>query len=325
MPVKLHQLIGLVFICVVLLCLISACEPQTRDVPTQPSGMAPFPLEMTDQSGKLVRIESEPVKIISLAPSNTEIVYALGLQDKLVGVTKFCNYPEAAQQKPEIGGFSDVDIEKVVAIDPDLVLASNIHRDGITPELERLGIAVLTIAPKTIADVLLSIDLVGIATGHRNVAASVTTEMNNRIKAITSKTANLSDSQRVKVLYILWHDPLMTVSSVTHIHEIITKSGGINIAADLGGDYPTISLEAVLIADPQVIIAGSGHGSGQDVPFQFVLTEPRLAEVEARLQNQIYEVDADLTSRTGPRIVQGLEKLASFIHPELFEDSINGN
>ena len=147
----------------------------------------------------------------------------------------------------------------------------------------------------------------------------------NRIEAVTSKTAELSDAQRMKVLYILWHDPLRTVTSITRIHEMITKAGGINIAGDLGGDYPTISLEAVLMADPQVIIAGSGHGSGEDVPFQFALTEPRLAEVEARLQDRIYEIDADLTSRAGPRMVQGLEKLAEFIHPELFEDNINGN
>ena len=325
MPVKVRRLRGWVLICAMLFCLLSACAPQTRDALTQPSGAIAFPLEITDQAGKVVRIEKEPEKIVSLAPSNTEIVYALELQDKLVGVTGYCDYPEAAQRKPKIGGFSDVDIEKVVAMEPDLVLAANMHKDEITPGLERLGITVLTIDPKTIDDVLLAIDLVGIAMGHREAAASVTAEMGNRIEAVTSKTAELSDAQRMKVLYIVWHDPLMTVTSITRIHEMITKVGGINIAADLGGDYPAISLEAVLMADPQVIIAGSGHGSGQDVPFQFALTEPRLAEVEARLQDRIYEVDADLTSRAGPRIVQGLEKLAEFIHPELFEDNINGN
>jgi len=325
MPVKIRQSVVYILISAMLLCLVSACAPQTRDVLPQPSGATSFPLEITDQAGKVVRIEREPEKIVSLAPSNTEIVYALELQDKLIGVTMYCDCPEAAQQKPKIGGFSDVDIEKVVAMEPDLVLAANMHKDEITPGLERLGITVLTIDPKTIDDVLLAIDLVGIATGNREAAASVTAEMNNRIEAVTSKTAELSDAQRMKVLYIVWHEPLMTVTSRTRIHEMITKAGGINIAADLGGDYPTISLSVVLMADPQVIIAGSGHGSGQDVPFHFALTESRLAEVEARLQNRIYEVDADLTSRAGPRIVQGLEKLAEFIHPELFEDNINGN
>ena len=325
MPVKIHQSAVYLLISTILMCIVSACAPATVGEMEPSSGVISFPLEVTDQDGKAVRIEREPEKIVSLAPSNTEIVYALGLQDKLVGVTRYCDFPEAAQQKPKIGGFSDVDIEKVVAMEPDLVLATNTHREAVTPALERLGITVLTINPKTINDVLLAIDLVGMAMGHREAAASVTAEMGKRIEAVTSKTAELSDAQRVKVLYILWHDPLRTVTSITRIHEMITKAGGINIAADLGSDYPTISLEAVLIADPQVIIAGSGHGSGEDVPFQFALTEPRLAEVEARLQGHIYEIDANLTSRAGPRIVQGLEKLAEFIHPELFKDNINGN
>lgn len=325
MPVKVRRLRGWILICVMLLWLLSACAPQARDALTQPSGAISFPLEITDQAGKVVRIEKEPEKIVSLAPSNTEIIYALELQDKLIGVTTYCDYPEAAQQKAKIGGFINVDIEKVVAMEPDLVLAASVHKNDITPRLERLGITVLTIDPKTIDDVLLAIDLVGIALGHREAAASVIAEMSSRIETVTSKTAELSDAQRMKVLYIVWHDPLMTVASTTLIHELITKAGGINIAAELGGNYPTISLEAVLIADPQVIIAGGSHGSGQDIPFQFVLTEPRLAGVEARLQNRMYEIDADLTSRAGPRIVQGLEKLAEFIHPELFEDNINGN
>jgi len=325
MPVKIRQSAVYILISIMLLCLVSACTPATTEGTALYSGATSFPLEITDQAGKVVRVDRLPEKIVSLAPSNTEIVYALELQDKLVGVTEYCDYPEAAQQKPKIGGFSNVDIEKVVAIEPDLVLAANMHKDEITPELERLGITVLTIDPKTIDDVLQAIDLVGIAMGHREAAASVTAEMGNRIEAVTRKTAELSDAQRMRVLYLVWHDPLMTVTSITRIHEMITKAGGINIAADLGGDYPTISLEAVLMADPQVIIAGSGHGSGQDLPFQFALTEPRLAEVEARLRNRIYEIDADLTSRAGPRIVQGLEKLAEFIHPGLFEDNINGN
>jgi len=325
MLVKIRQSAVYVLTLIMLLCLVSACAPAATKEQKLPSGVISFPLAITDQADKVVRIEKEPERIVSLAPSITEIVYALELQEKLVAVTKYCNYPEAAQQKPKIGGFSNVDIEKVVAIEPDLVLAANMHKDEITPELERLGITVLTIDPKTIDDVLLAIDLVGKVAGHREAAASLTTEMSGRIETVTSKTAELSDAQRMKVLYIVWHDPLRTVTSITRIHEMITKAGGINIAADLGDDYPIISLEAVLMADPQVIIAGSGHGSGDDVPFQFALTEPRLAKVEARLQNRIYEVDADLISRAGPRIVQGLEILAEFIHPGLFEDNINGN
>jgi len=303
-------------------CLLVTCTPNAVEEATAPHvGKAAFPLEVADQAGRTVRVEKLPEKIISLAPSNTEILYALGLEDKLVGVTEYCNYPEAARQKPKIGGYSTVDIEKVVEIAPDLILATNIHRDEVMPRLERLGLTVFTLDPKTVDEVLEIINLVGKITGKEEEASHLTGEMESRIKAITEKTSALSEEQKPRVLYILWHDPLMTVGPETRIHELIQKAGGINIAQKLADVYPKISLEAVILANPQVIIAGGGHGSGQDIPVQFALTEPRLAEVEARLNNRIYEIDSDLTSRPGPRIVDGLERLAKFLHPGLFKES----
>ncbi|MFQ5996256.1 MAG: ABC transporter substrate-binding protein [Dehalococcoidales bacterium] len=316
---NLGKLGGLCFFFVILLGLILACTSSPAEEPALPVASSSFPLEMTDQAGRTVRIEKMPEKIISLAPSNTEILYALGLEDRLVGVTEYCDYPEAAKEKPKIGGFSTVDIERVVAIEPDLILAANIHKDEIIPQLERLGLTVLTLNPKTDKQVLEAINLIGQFTGKTEEAVQLTKQMESRIKAVTDKTMGLSN--RPKVFYILWHDPLMTVGRETIIHGLIEKAGGINIAADLAGEYPKPSLESVIMANPQVIIAGSGHGSGQDVPFYFALTEPRLAEVEARQNGRIYEIDSDLTSRPGPRIVEGLEKLAEFIHPELFKES----
>ena len=318
---NLCQLGGLYLICLMLLSLLVACTSAPTEEPESPVGVPTFPLEMTDQAGRVVRIEKIPEKIISLAPSNTEIVYALGLEDRLVGVTEYCDYPEAAKEKPQVGGFSTVDIEKVVEIQPDLILATNIHKDEVTPQLKRLGLTVLTLDPKTVDEILEAINLIGRFTGKTKAASQLTTEMENRIKAVTDKTLALPEAQRPAVFYILWHDPLRTVSAEARIHELIVKAGGMNIAQDLEGGYPTMSLEAVIMANPQVIIAGSGHGTGENLPFQFALTEPRLAEVEARRNDRVYEIDADLTSRHAPRIVDGLEKLAEFIHPELFEES----
>ena len=312
---------GFCLISLMLLSILVACTSAPTEEPESPVGVPTFPVEMTDQAGRVVRIEKIPEKIISLAPSNTEIVYALGLEDRLVGVTEYCDYPEAAKEKPLIGGFSTVDIEKVVEIQPDLILATNIHKDEVLPQLERLGLTVLTLDPKTVDEILEAINLIGWFTGKKEEASHLVTEMENRIKAVTDKTLALPDAQRPAVFYILWHDPLRTVNAEARIHELIVKSGGMNIAEDLEGDYPTMSLEAVLMANPQVIIAGSGHGTGENLPFQFALTEPRLAEVEARRNGRVYEIDADLTSRPAPRIVDGLEKLAEFIHPELFGES----
>jgi iron complex transport system substrate-binding protein len=125
------------------------------------NGASLFPMTVTDQAGRVVQINAEPQKIISLAPSNTEIVFALGIESKLMGVTEFCNYPAAALDKPKVGGFSTVDIEKVVAIQPDLILATNIHVDEVVPQLENLGFTVIVVNPRSIEEILEGITLVG--------------------------------------------------------------------------------------------------------------------------------------------------------------------
>lgn len=315
---KRQGLAALYLVLAMLVSLLAACTPVSEELPLPDAKVSTFSLEVTDQAGRVVRIEKMPGKIISLAPSNTEIVFALGLADRLVGVTEFGDYPEAAKDKPKIGGFNTIDIEKVVAIEPDLILATNIHQKEVIPALERLGLTVLTLDPKTLDEVLESITLLGRATGKQEAAAQLVAEMSNRIKAVTNKTANLPEAQRPRVFYVMWHEPLMTVGSDTRIHELIGLAGGINIAQEIGEGYPTMSLEAVIQANPQVIVAGSGMGEGAKLPFQFVVTESRLKDVDARISNRIYEINTDLIGRPGPRIVEALEQLAKMIHPEIF-------
>ena len=303
----------------VLMSFLGACTPATEEPVPPVQSKLTFPLDITDQMGRVVTIEKMPETIVSLSPGHTEIVFALGLEDRLVGVTEFCDYPEAAKDKPKIGGFSTVDIERVVGIQPDLILAANIHRKEVIPELERLGLPVVCLDPTTLEEVLEAITLVGKCSGQEEKASQLATGMGDRIKAITYKTNNLTPAERPRVFYILWHDPLMTVGSDTRIHELIELAGGINIAQDLGEGYPTISLEAVIIANPQVIVAGTGHGEGAVLPYQFALTEERLRDVDARVNGRVYKINTDLVGRPGPRIVDGLERFAEFIHPELFK------
>lgn len=293
---------------------LTACTPIADE--TGPSGEGV--LQVTDQADRVVNIEKTPEKIISLAPSNTEILFALGLADKVVGVTEFCDYPEAAKDKPEIGGYRTVDLEAVVAIEPDLILATNIHRDETIPALERLDLTVVTLDPKNLDEVLEAITLVGLCTGEQEAASQLVAEMSSRIEAVTDKTEALTEAQKPSVFYVIWHDPLRTVGPYTRIHELIELAGGINIAQDLGEGYPTITLEAVIQANPEVIIAGSGMGEGADLPFQFVSTESRLENVDARANDRVYEINIDLVGRPGPRIAQALEQLAEIIQPELF-------
>ena len=284
------------------------------------AGCTQEPATLIDDAGRQVTIGEAPQRIVSLAPSNTEILFTLGLADRVAAVTDYCNYPPEAKDKPSIGGFATPDIEQIATLAPDLVLATNIHKDEVVPALERLGLNVLVIDPKTIDEVLEAITMVGQSTDTEKEATRVVSAMTQRITAVTDKVASLTQTEKPKVFYVLWHDPLMTVSSTSRIHELIVKAGGINIAHDLSGDYPKISLEEVIFQNPDVIITGSGHGSSHDLPYQFAIGESRLQDITARQNGRIYEIDGDLTSRPGPRIVEGLEKLAQFIHPELFKE-----
>ena len=299
-------------ILVVLLSLFVACAPPADEVVS-------FPIEVTDQLGRVVKLEKVPERIISLASGNTEILFALGLGDKVVGVTDFCDYPPEAKEKPSIGGFSTPNIEEVVVLEPDLILAASIHKGEVIPALEGKGLTVFALDPKTIDEILESITLIGEITGKEGEASQLVTEMSNRIKAVTDKTDGLSEAQRPRVFYITWHDPLRTAGGDTWHEELIVKAGGINIAHDLTG-YATINLETVIDANPQVIITGAGMGTGVDLPLQFAKTEERLRNVDARINNRVYAVPTDLSGRPGPRIVDALEQFAESIHPELFEE-----
>ncbi|MGI2336765.1 MAG: ABC transporter substrate-binding protein [Dehalogenimonas sp.] len=277
-----------------------------------------YPLTITDQLGRTVTVNSEPQRIISLAPSNTEIVYALGLQDKLVGVTTYCNFPEAALDKPKVGGFSTVDAELITAAQPDLIIAANIHAGKVIPQLEGLGFVVIALSPTNLNEVLEAIEMVGKVTNTNEVKQELVTNLSGRIDAVISKISTLSQSQFTRTFYIVWHDPLQTIGSTSFIHSLIGTAGGVNIAGDINEKYPKISLESVIGQDPQVIIAQIGMGSGEDAPLVYAQTEPLLTNLSARENNQVYGVISDVVGRPGPRVVDALEQLAKILHPELF-------
>ena len=180
------------------------------------------------------------------------------------------------------------------------------------------GFTVFALDPQTFDEVLEAIILIGEITGKEKEAFGMVADMQKRIKAVTDKTDSLPWGQRPRIFFVTWHDPLKTPGAETRHDELIQKAGGTNIAQDLTG-YADISLEAVLEANPQVIIAGVGMGSGEDLTLQFVNTEPRLENVDARINNRVYSMDVDTAGRPGPRIVDALEQFAEFIHPELFK------
>ena len=205
----------------------------------------------------------------------------------------------------------------MVALSPDLILATSIHEKTIIPQLEEKGLTVFALAPKTLDEVLASIKLVGEVTGQEKEATELLAEMQNRIKAVTDKTNNLPEDKRPAVFYLTWHDPLMTSGVGTLHNELIQKAGGRNIFPEVIGTQ-SVDLESIVARNPQVMIAGVGMGSGEDKTFQYLKTESRLQNTEAGKNGRIYQIDMDLTGRAGPRIVDGLEQFAKCIHPEIF-------
>jgi iron complex transport system substrate-binding protein len=302
--------------CIIALLSLALFSSIACNVPSP--GKVEYSIEITDQSGRVVKLVKVPERIISLAPSNTEILYALNLEDKIVGVTEYCNYPPEAKQKPKIGGFSTPDLEKLIAASPDLVLATSMHQKKVIPRLQEMGIPVVTLDPKSLDGILESISLVGKVTGKEKEASGLVAKMRIKIKSVTDKTDNLLPTQKPRVLYITWHSPLMSAGLGTIQDELIRKAGGVNIAQNLNGQA-SISLEAVVTGNPEVIIAGVGMGTGGDAPFQFARTEPRLTNTDAVRHNRVYAIDVDLAGRSGPRITDALAQFAEFIHPEIFK------
>jgi len=274
-------------------------------------------LTVTDDLGREVTIHKQPETIVSLAPSNTEILFALELGDRVIAVSEYCNYPLEVQNKIKIGGFSTVNIEKVVSLKPDLVLATGGVQETVVEELERLGLSVIALDAKSIEDVLENIRLVGRAAGQLETARELAANLEQRIKAVTDKIKDLPDSQRPRVFYEVQYEPLMTAGPGTFIDDLIHLAGATNIASDAATKYPVYNLETLIDRNPEVIIISVGHGSIA-ASVEGVKSRGRWRILDAVKNNRVYGIDADLVSRPGPRIVDGLEEIVRFIHPELY-------
>lgn len=272
---------------------------------------------VTDDSGKTVLIRGEPQRIVSLAPSNTEILYALGLEDRIVAVTERCDYPPATADKPKVGGFSTVNIEKVVAMEPDLVFAAPANTDEVIDRLRSLGMTVVILDTQTIDGVLHDIELAGRATGQEEEASTLIEGLGARIEAVAGKVDG-RQAGSPSVAHVIWHDPLWVSGKGTFQDEVITLAGGTN-AFGAFDDWSIVSLEEFITVNPDYILVSSGSGmdrDGYDAIYNYIVSEPRLQRLDAVKNDRIYVIDADVVSRGSPRIVDALEEVAGYLHPE---------
>jgi iron complex transport system substrate-binding protein len=270
-------------------------------------------LTVTDQTGRRVTLDAPPRRIVSLVPSVTEIVFAIGAHERLAGVTDFCDYPPAARKKPSVGGMVSPSLETLVALRPDLVVATTAgNREETFAQLERLRIPVYVVNPAKVADVLDLIARLGELTGHPSAAGKLVTALESRVHAVAAQVAGLP---RPRVLYVLWPEPLIVPGRGALVSELLTLAGADSVTADIAEPYPRFSLEAAVARAPEVIILAR-HGSGQGPMAREKWT--RFSSLPAIKAGRLYTADGNLLHRYGPRVVDGLEILARFVHPEAF-------
>ena len=263
-----------------------------------------------------VTLEKKPERIVSLAPVNTEILFALDLGEKVVGVTEFCTYPPEAVSKEKVGGMTTVSVEKVIALNPDLVLALNLNGEETVDTLDDYFPVLVIDQQKVtrIEDIFTRIELVGKITGEEERATALVAELRGRVESITNQTEG---KENVKVAYIVWHDPLWVTGSGNFQNDPIEKAGGENIFSDIE-DWGTVSIETLVERNPDVIIVSGGHGVAEMKPYDFIMTDERLAVLNARKNGRVCSIDADIIARPGPRIVEALEEVAHCLQPDLF-------
>jgi iron complex transport system substrate-binding protein len=281
--------------------------------PASPGVEPASPQYVFDDLGRLVAINGTPQRIISLAPSNTEILFALGLGNKVVGVTDWCDYPPEVLEKEKVGDYNTPDIETILALNSDLILAGYGNTMEVINSLDELGLTVFGIKTTDLNDLLNDIKRVGEITDKEVEAQELTSEMELKIQTVTDETGELEEWP--KVFYIVWggeEGALWTVGSGTFIHELVEKGGGVNICQNLTG-YTTISIEEVVARNPEVIITS-------ELSYDWARNATELASTDASQTGRIYTCDDNLVQRPGPRIVEGLEWFAHFIHPEIFEE-----
>jgi iron complex transport system substrate-binding protein len=270
---------------------------------------APAAAELTirDDTGRELRLPAPARRIVSLAPHVTEILFAAGAGARIVGVVAYSDYPDEARSLPQVGGYGNVDIEAVAALKPDLVIAwESGNRSAHLDKLEALGIPVYLNEARSFEDVARSLEAFGRLAGTEEAAYRAAAEFRTRRDALAARHR---DRAPVRMFYQIWNQPLMTVNGAHLISDVMRLCGGENVFAHLAQLAPTIGIEAVLAANPEVIVA-SGMGEARPEWLDQWARWPGLA---ANRSGNLYFIPPDLIQRHGPRILGGAERLCAFL------------
>jgi iron complex transport system substrate-binding protein len=245
-------------------------------------------------------------RIVSLAPSITEILFALGLGERVVGVTAMCNYPPEAQRKPKVGD-ANISPERVVALKPDLVVAHELLNGRVIPVLRRAGLRVLSANPNTFEKLFAFIRQIGEAAGVPDRAAQLVRQMQVRMQRVQQRVARIGS--RPRVLFVISLEPLWASGRGTFADDLIRRAGGLNALASQMEGFHAVSLEAALASRPEVVVlAGPDRAA--------LLNDPRWRRTPAVQRGRVYAVNPDLYLRESPRLIDALEQMFVLLHPE---------
>lgn len=300
-------------LCILLLIIslavgITFAEPASR--------ADPYPRSITDDQGIDVTLDHAPERIVSLAPSNTELLFALGLDEKITGVTDYCDYPEKAAGKEKIGGFSTVSLEKVTALEPDLIIAADGNSEDTITRLRELGFPVYFVNAESMDDILKTLENIGYLTGTEKMAETITADLSARAEAVEAEGLTLATHPTVA--HVIWNDPIYVSGTNTFQDEVIRLSGGVNVFADKDS-HVVAGIEEFVNLDPDIIMFNSGKGMGGSNESEleaYFRSEPRLSKLSAIRDDSVIIVDSSIADRASPRLWDLLEEVAPIIRAE---------
>jgi iron complex transport system substrate-binding protein len=274
----------------------------------QATGLAAERIVVIDDLGRTVTLPASARRIVSLAPSLTESLFAIGAGPQVVGRTTFCDHPEAALRIPEVGGMTNPSIERVVALSPDLIVVSmegNLREDA--RRLSDLGIPVYVSNPRTLTGIYRSLEHLALLSGRGEDGGRLVDSLRSLERFLQGRVPAAHPS----VLLLVSLRPLMAAGTNTLLDDLLIRAGGKNVAAALRGHYPAISREAVLVRDPEIILCTSEIMVG---PEELVKLYPEWSQLQAVRKGRVVPIDADVISRPGPRALQGLELIITALH-----------
>ncbi len=268
-----------------------------------------------DALGREISLPAPPKRLISLAPNLTEILYALGLGDRVVGVTDHCNYPPEASLKPKVGSYVHLNVEQIISLSPELVIGTvDGNERYILDLLEQAHVRVFFVNPRDVRQAIETISAIGLVCGVAEKASQLSAELTLRVNRVVEAT---STRKRPLVFLQIQIQPIMSVNRNTVHHDLIHLAGGDNMTADEPVTYPRISLEEVIRRKPEVILISSMEREGR---FEKARRDwLQWTSIPAVQEGRVYLIDSDLIDRPSPRVVDGLEIMAKLLHPEAFQ------